>query len=60
MQMNIPENSQPREAPEGFPRLFCGSQASGGEFGYEKTEARMNLNNTVILPISVLYEYSHS
>lgn len=54
------QNSQPGEAPKGFPRLFCGSQASGGEFGYERTEERINLDNTVILPISVLFEYSHT
>lgn len=60
MQMDIPENSQRGKAPKGFPSLFCGSQASGGEFSYKRIEERINLNNTVILPISVLFEYEYS
>lgn len=60
MQMNIPENFQPREAFKGFPRLFCGSLASGGEFGYERIEERIHLNNTVILNISVLSMSIHT
>lgn len=53
MQMDVSENSQPGKAPKGFPSLFCGSQASGGESSYERIEERMNLDNTVILLISV-------
>lgn len=34
MQINIPESSQPGKDPKGFSSLFCGSQASGGEFSY--------------------------
>ena len=60
MQMNIPENSQPGKTPKGFLSLFCVCQASGGEFSYEKTEERINLNNTVILPISLLFEHEYS
>lgn len=46
--MDIPENSHPGKAPKDFPSLFCGSQASGGEFSYKRIQERINLNNTVL------------